>query len=281
MKLTAIESGTLSLDGGSMFGIVPKMFWEKKYPADENNMTTWALRSLLVETNGRKILIDTGMGDKQSDTFFERYGVDKNQTTAQNLKKQGINTNEITDVIHTHLHFDHCGGSVKYDPAGELVPTFPNASYWVSRQHWNLVQNPNHLEAPSFLDENILPLQKHQKLRFIENQGEFCPGIYLKIYNGHTAGQLIPYIKYGSKTLVFMGDLIASAAHVPLSFVMAYDTQPLISIQEKKDFFQQALKNNYVMFFEHDFYNQCATLKQTPRGARIDKTFCLNQWQTG
>ena len=278
MKLYKIETGNLKLDGGAMFGVVPKVLWQKLYPADENNLANWAMRCLLVETDNRKILIDTGMGDKQNPKFFSYYYPNGNETLENSLKKNGFNFEDITDVILTHLHFDHVGGAVKYNKNRELVPTFPNAIYHISKTHWNLAVNPNRREKASFLPENFLPLQKHNCLNLITEEGEIIPGIEIKIYNGHTVGQMIPYITFRDKKIVFGADLFPSTAHIPMPYIMGYDTQPLITLNDKERFFDEAIKENQILFFEHDLYNECCSLEKTEKGVKVKNTFTLDDF---
>jgi len=278
MKLYKIETGNLKLDGGAMFGVVPKVLWQKLYPADENNLANWAMRCLLVETEDRKVLIDTGMGNKQDAKFFSHYYPNGDDTLKSSLKKNDFNFEDITDVILTHLHFDHVGGAVKYNEKHELVPTFPNAVYHISKIHWELAVNPNKREKASFLPENFLPLQEHNCLNLVETEGEIISGIEVKIYNGHTVGQMIPYITFKDKKIVFGGDLFPSTAHIPMPWIMGYDTQPLLTLKDKKRFFDEALNENQILFFEHDLYNECCTLKHTDKGVRVNETFTLKEF---
>jgi len=278
MKLFSIPTGNLKLDGGAMFGVIPKVMWSKVYPADENNYANWSMRCLLIDDGKRKILIDNGIGDKQDAKFFSRYHLNGEDTLEKSLNINGYSLADITDVILTHLHFDHCGGSVKYNENKELVLTFPNADYWVGKTHWDLMMNPNILEKASFLEENIMPIQKSGHLRFIEKEGELFPNIYIKIFNGHTFGQVIPHIKVENKTLVYCADLLPSSAHIPMAWVMAYDTYPLQSLTDKDNFLTNALENEYTLFFEHDLYKECCTIQQTEKGARIKDSFTLKEW---
>ncbi len=278
MKLYSIPTGNIKLDGGAMFGVVPKVMWSKVYPADENNYANWAMRCLLVDDGEHKILIDNGIGDKQDPKFFSRYYLNGDDTLTKSLAKHGFTPDAITDVVLTHLHFDHCGGSVKYNENRELVLTFKNATYWIGKAHWDLFLNPNALEKASFLKENIMPIQESGHLRFIENEGELYPNFDIKIYNGHTVGQVIPHIKVNGRTVVYCADLLASTAHVPMSFLMAYDTNPLQTLKDKERFYKEALENDYVLFFEHDLYKECCTLQNTDKGARVKDTFALEEF---
>ncbi|MCF6366435.1 MAG: MBL fold metallo-hydrolase [Bacteroidales bacterium] len=278
MKLYKIETGNLKLDGGAMFGVVPKVIWQKVYPADEDNLCNWAMRCLLVETDTHKVLIDTGMGNKQSDKFFNHYFPDGNETLEKSLKQNGFTYEDITDVILTHLHFDHVGGAVKYSENKELAPTFPNAIYHVSKTHWELANNPNRREKASFLPENYSALQEYNQLNLIESEGELLPGIEIKIFNGHTIGQIIPYVKYNNTKIIFGADLFPSTAHIPMPYIMAYDTQPLITLNDKKRFFDDAVKNNYTIFFEHDLYNECCNLIETEKGVKTNEMYSLQEF---
>lgn len=279
MKLSSINTGTFKLDGGAMFGVVPKILWQKVYPADENNLCTWALRCLLIETENRKILIDCGIGNKQSEKFLGHYHITENEGFEKSLSHTCITPNEITDVILTHLHFDHCGGAVKHnaDKTG-FEPTFKNAKYWIGKQQWDLANNPNKRENASYLNENFIPLMEAGKVIFIENNTEIIPGISVRIYNGHTAGQVIPFINFERNTLVYMADFIPTTAHIPLPFIISYDTSPLITLAEKEEFLKEAVLNNYILFFEHDNINECCTVHNTEKGVRANKTGLLKDF---
>jgi glyoxylase-like metal-dependent hydrolase (beta-lactamase superfamily II) len=270
MKLTPIETGNLKLDGGAMFGVVPKVMWQKVYPADENNLANWAMRCLLVENGDRKILIDNGIGDKQDEKFLSHYYLNGDDSLEKSLEKAGVKPEEITDMVLTHMHFDHCGGSVKWnsDKTGfELA--FPNATYWTSTKQYQWATHPNRREKASFLKENILPIEESGHLKLIDEEGEYIPGIEFKLFDGHTNGQLIPHIHYQDKTVVFMADLMPSAAHIPMPWIMAYDTRPLQTLKDRERFYAEALAGNYILFFEHDLYHEACTLHDTPKGARV------------
>lgn len=270
MKLYPIETGNLKLDGGAMFGVVPKVLWQKSYPSDENNLCNWAMRCLLVVDGERKILIDNGIGDKQDENWLKHYYLNGDATLENSLEKIGFAPGDITDVILTHMHFDHCGGSVKWnkDKTGyELA--FPNAKYWTSRQQFDWATNPNRREKASFLKENILPIQESGKLELVDEEGEYIPGITFKMYHGHTKGQVIPHIQYNGKTVVFMADLMPSAAHIPMAWIMAYDTKPLQTLDDRERFYAEALANDYILFLEHDLYNEACTLEDTAKGVKV------------
>lgn len=278
MKLYKIETGNLKLDGGAMFGVVPKVIWQKLYPADENNLGNWAMRCLLVVTEDRKILIDTGMGDKQDAKFFSHYYPNGNDTLESSLKKAGFSFDDITDVIITHLHFDHVGGAVKKNNDGSYAPAFPNALYHISKTQWELAKKPNRREKASFLPENFLLIEEFNQLNLISEEGELYENIEIKIFDGHTLGQIIPYIKFKGTTIAYCADLFPSTAHLPMPFIMGYDTQPLLTLEDKKRFFDDALKGNFVLFFEHDIYNECCTLQETPKGVREKECFTLEEF---
>ena len=272
MKIIPIETGNFKLDGGAMFGVVPKSIWQRNYPADENNMCSWALRCLLVDDGKNVLLIDTGMGDKQDEKFLGYYFLHGESTLENSLKLNGYTFGDITHVLLTHLHFDHAGGAIKRNTNGDLVPSFPNAKYFISERQWNWANNPNNREKASFLPENILPIKESGQLELLTEEAEILPNINVRFYHGHTDGQAIPFIKADNgKTVVFMADLLPSHAHIPMPWVMAYDTRPLITLDEKKALFPEAIENNYILFFEHDIYQECATLKDTPKGPRVDK----------
>jgi len=276
MKLYAINAGHFKLDGGAMFGVVPKSMWNKLNPADENNMCNWAMRCLLVEDEGRLILIDNGMGNKQSEKFFGYYYLNGDDTLDKSLAKYGFTRDDITDVFLTHLHFDHCGGSIEKQ-GDKLVPAFKNATYWSNDNHWKWATEPNDREKASFLKENILPIQESGKLKFVEpKEGiQFTENIKLRFVNGHTESMMLPEIKYKDKTIVYMADLLPSLAHIPIPYVMAYDTRPLETLLEKKAFLKEALEKDFILFFEHDREIECCTLQLTDKGIRSKETFRL------
>lgn len=282
MKIHVLNTGFFKLDGGAMFGVVPKSIWQKTNPADENNMCSWAMRSLLIEDGNRLILIDTGIGDKQSEKFFSHYYMYGNDSLHGNLEKLGFHANDITDVFLTHLHFDHCGGAINWNESKEgYRPAFPNAIYWSTEQHWKWATEPNQREKASFLAENILPIQESGQLKFINRTGDFTknafPNIDVLFVDGHTESMMIPHIQFQGKTLVFMADLLPSTGHIPLPYVMGYDTRPLITMTEKKNFLNKASAENYVLFLEHDSVNECCTLIQTEKGVRLNEKFSFNE----
>ncbi len=276
MKLYPIHISNFKIDGGAMFGVVPKVLWQSKYPADENNLCNWALRSLLIDTGDRVILIDNGHGDKQNEKFFKHVHLNGGDGLEGALKKNEYTFDDVTDMILTHLHTDHCGGGVKHneDKSGfEMV--FKNATYWISKPQWESAMNPNKQEGAAFLEENIMPMLKSGQVKFIEEDTELYTGIELRLYNGHTKGQIIPFINTGEQTVVFMADLIPSTAHIPLVWNMAYDVSPMLMLQEKEDFLNEAAENNYILFFQHDLYNECARVHKTEKGVRLKETFTL------
>lgn len=287
MKLYSINSGYFKLDGGAMFGVVPKSMWNKLNPSDENNMCSWAMRCLLVEDGNRLVLIDNGMGNKQDTKFFGHYYLHGDDSLDKSLAQYGFNRNDITDVFLTHLHFDHCGGSIIRE-ADKLVPAFKNATYWSNEKHWNWAIKPNDREKASFLKENILPIQESGQLQFIDTPPtnftkdghlettSFMDGFSVRFVNGHTEKMMLPQIQYKGCTLVYMADLLPSTAHLPIPYVMAYDMFPLTTLQEKKNFLQEAVGNNYILYFEHDHLNECCSLQLTEKGVRVAETFPLS-----
>ncbi|MBS1655357.1 MAG: MBL fold metallo-hydrolase [Bacteroidetes bacterium] len=289
MKLYTINTGYFKLDGGAMFGVVPKTIWNKLNPSDENNLCNWALRCLLIEDEGRLILVDTGNGTKQDAKFWSHYHLNGDDTLENSLATYGFSKNDITDVILTHLHFDHCGGAIdKVDD--KLVPAFKNATYWSNEKHWHWAVYPNPREKASFLKENILPIQESGQLKFIDSSmlsddpttevaslpaTSFSNNISIRFVSGHTTAMMLPQVKYKSKTIVYMADLLPSYAHIPMPYVMGYDMFPLTTMNEKKVFLPEALKNDYILFFEHDPVNECCTLQQTEKGIRPKEFFKL------
>jgi glyoxylase-like metal-dependent hydrolase (beta-lactamase superfamily II) len=284
MKLYTVNTGYFKLDGGAMFGVVPKSIWNKLNPADENNMCSWALRSLLIEEGDRLILVDTGMGDKQDAKFFGHYYLHGDDTLDKSLAKYGFSKNDITDVFHTHLHFDHCGGTIAREN-DKLIPAFSNATFWSNNEHWDWAVYPNEREKASFLKENILPIEESGRLQMVAVNGgvngklgksDFTDTISIRFVSGHTKSMMLPQIQYKGKTIVYMADLLPSAGHIPLPYVMGYDMFPLTTLQEKKSFLQEALEGNYILFFEHDPVNECCTLQQTEKGIRVKEVFKLS-----
>lgn len=284
-KLYTINTGYFKLDGGAMFGVVPKSIWNKINPADENNLCSWALRCLLIQEGKRLILVDNGNGDKQDAKFFSHYHLHGDDTLDKSLAKYGFSRNDITDVFLSHLHFDHCGGSIVRE-GDKLVPGFKNATFWSNKEHWEWAVNPNEREKASFLKENILPIEESGKLKFILiaigtdgklGKTSFTENIDVRFVNGHTQAMMLPQIKYKGKTIVFMADLLPSQGHIPLPYIMGYDMFPLTTLQEKKAFLKEAVEGEYILFFEHDPQYECCTLKYTERGIRPDKFFKLEE----
>ena len=278
MKLHTIDTGFFKLDGGAMFGVVPKGMWQKLNPPDDKNLCTWAMRCLLIEDGKQLILIDCGMGNKQDEKFFSHYEPHGEATLEKSLGKLGYHLDDITDVLLSHLHFDHCGGAIKRDSNARLVPVFKNATYWSNEKHWEWATKPNAREKASFLKENILPIQESGQLKFVEDgSNQINANMVLKTVSGHTESMFIPLIKAGDKTIVYCADLFPSMAHIPLPYVMAYDTRPLLTLDEKKKFLDEAVANNYYLFFEHDRSVECCSIKQTEKGVREDAVFKLSE----
>lgn len=278
MTIHSINTGNFKLDGGAMFGVVPKSIWSRTNPADSNNLCDWAMRSLIIEQDNRLILIDTGIGDKQEDKFFAHFHLSETDLFEQKLNNLGYSKSDITDVFLTHLHFDHCGGAIQWNKTRTgYEPAFRNAIYWSNEQHWEWATKPNPREKASFLKENILPIQESGQLQFIERTGSLAsqifPGMDALFVDGHTESMMLPKISYKGKTLVFMADLLPSVGHLPLPYIMGYDTRPLITMTEKEKFLDEAVKNNYILFFEHDRVNECCTVQQTDKGVRMDQSF--------
>ena len=286
MQLYSINAGNFKLDGGAMFGVVPKSIWNRSNPADDNNMCSWAMRCLLIETEGRLILIDNGMGDKQDPKFFGHYYLHGNDTLEKSLAVHGFDSDDITDVFLTHLHFDHCGGSIKKE-GDTLVPAFKNAIFWSNQAHFDWATTPNDREKASFLKENILPIEASGQLSLIDtpeshftssgllHKESFIKDIDIRFVHGHTEKMMLPQISYKGHTIVFMADLLPSVGHLPLPYVMSYDMFPLTTLHEKKSFLQEAYEKQYVLFFEHDAVHECVKLVQTEKGIRAGETFTL------
>ncbi len=278
MELFTVDTGFFKLDGGAMFGVVPKSIWSQTNPSDENNLCPWAMRCLLVSDGNRLVLIDTGIGDKQDARFFSHYYLHGDASLTKSLQQLGVHPTDITDVFLTHLHFDHCGGSVKYGSHGQYELTFPRATYWTNEDHWNWATVPNPREKASFLEENILPLQEHGVLTYLDlGTKSLFPGVDFLTMDGHTDKQMLPKMKYKGHTLVFMADLLPSVGHIPLPYVMGYDTRPLLTLQEKQEFLEIAARDQYVLFLEHDSVHECCTVKMTEKGVRVDQTFRLDE----
>lgn len=278
MIVKAVHAGSFKLDGGAMFGVVPKRIWEKLMPADSQNLCSWALRCLYIETGRHRILIDTGLGNKQSDKFFSYYEPSGNILIQDALLEAGIPTEQITDVILTHLHFDHVGGALAKDSDGQIYSTFPQAQFWVMKAHWDYALRPNAREKASFLEENIIPLQSLQLLRFLDD-AEF-PDVEFIVVNGHTQAMALPLIHVGAgKNVLFAADLFPSVHHIPLPYIMAYDMQPLLTLKEKEEVLNRCILDNIALFFEHDIRHEVALLKKNEWGkVVVDQTCTLDEW---
>ncbi len=281
MKLHIVNTGFFKLDGGAMFGVVPKSIWSKSNPADENNMCTWAMRCLLIEDGNRLILVDTGIGNKQSEKFFSHYYLHGNDTLDHSLQAKGFHRNDITDVFLTHLHFDHCGGAIEFDSTSQSYrPAFKNAQFWSNARHWKWATEPNQREKASFLSENIMPIKESGQLRFVERKSDQQAtselNFGLTFVDGHTDSMMIPMIDYKGRKVCFMADLLPSVGHIPLPYVMGYDTRPLITLEEKGKFLYEAAENNYVLVLEHDSINECCSVQFTDKGIRLAEAFPLD-----
>ena len=282
MKIYPLNTGDFKLDGGAMFGVVPKTMWSKTNPADENNMCNWSMRCLLIEDGNRLMLIDAGIGDKQSEKFFSHYYLHGTDSLEGNLNALGFGKDDITDVFLTHLHFDHCGGAIQWnkDHSG-FEPVFKNAKFWSTENHWKWATEPNAREKASFLSENILPIHESGQLNFIARTGNYTANVFsdmdILFVDGHTESMMIPHIRYQGKTIVFMADLLPSVGHIPLPFVMGYDTRPLITLDEKAKFLNTACDNEYILFLEHDSVNECCTLERTEKGIRLKETMRFSE----
>jgi glyoxylase-like metal-dependent hydrolase (beta-lactamase superfamily II) len=273
MKIYPIETGNFKLDGGAMFGVVPKTIWQKTNPADSNNLIDMSMRCMLIEDGKRLILIDTGLGSKQSDKFFGYYHLFGNFNLESSLAKHGFHRDDITDVFLTHLHFDHCGGVIEWNSQKNLLqPAFKNAKFWSNDNHWNWAIEPNPREKASFLKENINPIRESGQLNFITNNSLEQIGFNVLLMDGHTEKQMLPKLSYQGKTIIFMADLLPTIGHIPLPYVMGYDTRPLLTIKEKAIFLKEAADNNYYLFLEHDAYNEICTVQHTEKGVRLKET---------
>jgi len=274
MEIFSVETGNFKLDGGALFGVVPKVIWQKMYQADENNLVNLAARCMVVKDGEKNILIDTGIGEKQDHNFLKYYYLNGDATLLSSLARAGLHPKDITDVILTHLHFDHCGGAIKKEEGRGLIPVFPNALYHVSQEQWEWALDPNSREKASYLQENILPLKENHVLNFVK-PGLFSQNVELRFFHGHTKGLVIPFVRYKNETLVFAGDLVPLAGNIPVNYICAYDIQPLVAMDEKEDFLKEAVEKKYTLFLQHDLERECCTLKMTGKGPRVDKIFSL------
>ena len=273
MRIYPIQTGNFKLDGGAMFGVVPKSIWQKTNPADSNNMIEMGMRSMLIEDGNKLILIDTGMGNKQSDKFFGYYYQFGDYSLDTSLASYGFHRDDITDVFLTHLHFDHCGGSIQWNKNQTgYEPAFKNAKFWSNQEHWNWATHPNPREKASFLEENILPIQESGQLNFISENSFQQIGFDVLKMDGHTEKQMLPKVFYQGKTIIFMADLLPTIGHIPVPYVMGYDTRPLLTIKEKEAFLSEAADNEYFLFLEHDAYSEICTVQQTNKGVRLKET---------
>lgn len=276
MKLYKIETENFKLDGGAMFGVVPKVLWERTNPADANNLCTWTNRLLLIEDANRLTLIDTGLGDKQSDKFFSHYYIHGENTLEKSLKKYGFHKDDITDVFLTHLHFDHSGGAIIRE-GEQLIPAFKNAKYWSNENHWKWATEPNPREKASFLPENILPIQESGQLNFLAEGEDYDHNIQVRYASGHTDAMMLPQITYKGKTILYMADLLPSVGHIPLPYVMGYDTRPLLTLEERQSYWKECADKEYILFLEHDPIHDCCTLQHTEKGVRLKETYSFSE----
>ena len=268
MRIQCINAGFFKLDGGAMFGVVPKKIWQRQNTPDENNLCNWATRCMLIEVGKRLIIVDTGLGDKQSEKFFSYYDLNGDDSLKANIKKAGYDLSEVTDVVLTHLHFDHCGGAVSSDTSGKLFPTFPNAKYWLHSGQWQWANTPNKREKASFLKENFVPIQEYGQLHFIDKEHFDVDEIDFMFMDGHTEKQTLLEVQYKGHNLLYVADLVPSVAHIPIPYVMGYDVRPLQSMNEKEEVLSKALKQNSLLIFDHDPVNECCSLHQTEKGIR-------------
>ncbi len=273
MKIYPIETGKFKLDGGAMFGVVPKSIWQRSNPADANNLINMSMRCMLIEDGDRLTLVDTGLGAKQSDKFFGYYFLYGNTSLDASLAKHGFHKDDITDVFLTHLHFDHCGGAIQFNKNKTgYEPAFKNAQFWSNKNHWEWATEPNPREKASFLKENINPIQESGQLNFIHRNAKDQIGFDVLFMDGHTEKQMLPKLNYQDKTLVFMADLLPTVGHIPLPYVMGYDTRPLLTIKEKAAFLNEAADNEYFLFLEHDSEHELCTVQHTEKGVRLKET---------
>src|SRR5258706_6365463 len=275
MKLHVINTGFFKLDGGAMFGVVPKSIWQKTNPADTNNLCTWAMRCLLIEDGKQLILIDNGIGNKQDAKFFQHYFLHGDDSLTKSLNALGFSEDDITDMFLSHLHFDHCGGGVAKE-GDKLSLVFKNAKYWSNEDHWKWATQPNAREKASFLKENILPMQESGHLHYIDPNAPSPVQFDIFYASGHTEKMMVPMIRYKGHTVCFVADLLPSVGHIPLPYVMGYDTRPLLTLEEKGRFLNEAADEKYVLFFEHDPVNECCTVQRTERGVRLGEVFKLD-----
>ena len=279
MQLFQIDAGTFQCDGGGIFGSVPKVLWSKKVPADDRNMITITMRCLLVVEGNRKILIETGAGEKLSEKFIRNNGVDNKNMLIDSIRKAGFEPEEITDVLHTHLHWDHCGGSTHVNKSGKIVPSFPNATYHCSKSQWENALNPNPREGDAYFEDDLIPIEKARQLNLIESETDLVPDVELRIFDGHTPGQIIPLIHFKNKVIVYVSDLIPTVANIPTKWIASYDLFPVTTMEEKQAFLKEAVNKNFILFFEHDLEYECATVKwDEHKGPQINQTGKLSDF---
>lgn len=277
MQLIPLIADNWKMDGGVAFGVVPKSIWSRKHTPDENNAIHITTRCLLVIQNGRKILIDTGLGDKRNEKYYAVRYREPGISLLNSLADVGFTSDDITDVIFTHLHDDHVGAATRLDDDGNSVCVFTNANFWVSKSQWDWALNPNKREGAAFFTDNLLPLHASGRLRLLDENEQPFDHITLKVYNGHTQGQIIPYINTAKRTVVYMGDLIPIQSNIPIPFIPSVDIEPLVTLNEKELFLAEAVENKYILFFEHDADNECCTVMNSEKGVVVDKSFKINQ----
>lgn len=275
MNIQLLETPNFKADGGALFSVVPKTMWQRKYPTIEGNLCPVSNRSLLVQDADKVLVVDCGIGTKYDKKTMQFHGVFGEDTLEKSLAKHGLSPEDVTDVLFTHLHFDHCGGATKFDENGDLVPTFPKAKYWVTPEQWANYLNPNVREADSYFSENVMPIFERGMLHFVTSQTQFFPEMTLEIFNGHTCGFVVPYVKYKGKTLVYTGDMLPNSGNIPLKWLASYDINPLASLREKEAFLQKAAAENYILLFQHDFYTECATLQSVNGRVKLGEKMTL------
>ncbi len=276
-KISSLNFTNFKIDGGVMFGVIPKMLWHKKYPADEDNLCSWALRSLLIDDGTHLTLIDNGFGTEIDQKTLDHYHLFDTKSTSELLAEKGYKPEDVTDMVITHLHLDHCGGGVTRNTSGTLVTAFPNATYHVSKAQWEWASNPNQREKDAYFPEHMAAMKKSGRLNLVENEGPLLPGIEVRLYHGHTRGQMLPFIQYNGKTIVFVSDLLPAWPYIRLPWIMSYDVEPMITLEEKENFLQEAVEKDYILYYQHDFTTECSTLKKTAGSIAVGEKFQFSE----